>query len=373
MRITFSSPQAEFKCIEDEWLRRLKETAQRGVFVGGMEVTQFESALAAYTQVHHAVGVGNGTDALYLALKALGIGPGDEVITAANTFIATVEAIHHTGATPVLVDCDPSNYLMRLDQLQERCTGATKAIIPVHLYGQMVEMDQVLDFAMERGIAVIEDSAQAIGAHHLGKPAGSWGTLGCFSFYPDKNLGALGDGGAVVTGSNLLMETLRKLRNHGGDKRYQHDVPGFNSRLDTIQAIALELKLARLDEWTKHRRQVARWYREYLQDATSLLLPEQRDEESHVYHLYVVRTDQALRDKLKKHLQKRGILTAIQYPAPIHLTPAFTRLGYGSGDFPEAERAAGEIVSLPIHIGVNEEHVAYVADAVKEIAGRVTI
>ncbi len=371
MRITFSSPQAEFECIQAAWLQRVEETARRGVFVGGTEVAQFEEAFANYAHVPHAIGVGNGTDALYLALKSLGIGPGDEVITAANTFIATVEAIHHTGAKPVLVDCDPATYLLQLEQVRASCTQATKAIIPVHLYGQMVEMDKLNALAAERGIAVIEDSAQAAGARYQGKPAGSWGELGCFSFYPDKNLGALGDGGAVVTVSDERAASLRKLRNHGGTTRYEHDLPGFNSRLDTIQAMALALKLDYLDEWSRHRRQAAKWYSEYLRDAASLQLPAQRDEESHVYHLYVVRTEAAQRDKLKKHLQKRGILTAIQYPTPVHLTPAFAHLGYGPGDFPEAERAAGEILSLPMHIGMGEEQAAYVAEAVKEIAGRV--
>lgn len=369
MRIPFSSPQAEFELIKEQWLLHVEETARRGVFVGGAELASFEEAFAAYSETAYAVGVGNGTDALYLALRALGAGAGDEVITAANTFIATAEAIHHTGAKPVLVDCDPATFLIDLEQVRASITSRTKAIIPVHLYGQAVEMDKLLAIAEERGIAVIEDSAQAAGARYLGRPAGSWGAMGCFSFYPDKNLGALGDGGAVITSSESLASTLRKLRNHGGEVRYRHDVPGFNSRLDTIQAIALELKLAHLRQWSQHRRQVAAWYEEYLRDAAAVTLPTHRGDDSHAFHLYVVRVEKELREKLRKHLQKKGVLTAIQYPAPVHLTPAFSHLQYTLGDFPAAEQAADEILSLPMHVAMGEEQVAYVASAIKELAG----
>lgn len=372
MRIPFSSPQAEYALIKEEWLRRVEETAQRGVFVGGINVTRFEQAFAEFSGCSYAVGVGNGTDALYLALKALGIGPGDEVITAANTFIATVEAIHHTGAVPVLVDCCPDSFLMNLDQVEQRITERTRAIIPVHLYGQMVEMDRLTALAQAKGIAIVEDSAQAAGARYMGKPAGSWGHIGCFSFYPDKNLGALGDGGIVVTSSRELAANVRKLGNHGGEVRYQHELPGFNSRLDTIQALALELKLAHLEQWSRHRRQIAAMYRSFLAE-TPLILPQDRGDERHVYHLFVVRTEPEQRDKLRKQLQKRGILTAVQYPKPVHLTPAFAHLGYRAGEFPEAEHAAEQILSLPIHIGMGEAETAYVSSVIREAVGLVRL
>jgi dTDP-4-amino-4,6-dideoxygalactose transaminase len=361
MGIQFSGPQYEFEVIREEWMQSVQQIAEHGVLVGGATVSKFENAFAAYTDVGGAVGVGNGTDALFLAMKALGIGPGDEVITAANTFIATVNAIYQTGAKPVLVDCDPANYLMNLEQAKAAVTSCTKAIIPVHLYGQMVDMRELLSWAQEKGIAVIEDCAQAAGAKLDGKAAGSWGIMGCFSFYPDKNLGALGDGGAVTSSSPELISELRKLRNHGGEIRYQHLIPGYNSRLDPIQASALHIKLRYMEEWTKRRRMIAAWYRNYLQDMNFIILPNEPQADSHVYHLYVIRADKDRRDGLKKHLQKKGILTAIQYPVPVHLTPAYSSLGYKSDSFPYAEQFAEEILSLPMHIALAEEDVAKIA------------
>jgi dTDP-4-amino-4,6-dideoxygalactose transaminase len=369
MGILFSAPQQEFELIRDEWLKSIQDIALRGVFVGGLAVSNFEEEFARFSVVQGAVGVGNGTDALFLALKALGIGPGDEVITAANTFIATVEAIHHTGAHPVLVDCDPTNYLIDLEQVKQCVTSRTKAIIPVHLYGQMVDLGQIVLWAESRGIHIIEDSAQAAGARLNGKPAGSVGTMGCFSFYPDKNLGALGDGGAITSSSPELLTKLRKLRNHGGEIRYQHEIPGFNSRLDPIQASALSLKLRYLDEWSAIRRKAAHLYSSYLETVGSVIVPHHRNDESHVFHLYVVRVENEVREKLRKHLQKKGILTAIQYPTPVHLTPAFAYLGLGPGSFPIAERYAEQIISLPMHIGMSEVKVSTVASEIKHILG----
>ncbi|MFF2480916.1 DegT/DnrJ/EryC1/StrS family aminotransferase [Paenibacillus sp. NPDC058071] len=369
MGVLFSGPQAEFAIIREEWLKSVQESGERGVLVGGVKVTEFEQAFASYLGVPATVGVGNGTDALFLALKALGIGPGDEVITAANTFIATVEAIHHTGALPVLVDCDPNTALIDLEAVKERVTPRTKAIIPVHLYGQMVELEPFLPWAEQHGIVIIEDSAQAAGARLRGRSAGSLGALGCFSFYPDKNLGALGDGGAIAVSSEAPLSVLRKLRNHGGEVRYQHDIPGFNSRLDPIQASALTLKLRYLDEWSNKRREVAGLYQSHLEQTDAIRLPSHRGDESHVFHLYVVRVDSGARDELRKHLQKKGILTAVQYPVPVHLTPAFAYLGYDKGSFPNAEHLAGEILSLPMHIAMDEASVATVAKEIKAFLG----
>lgn len=366
MGILFSAPQYEFNEIRLEWLEAVGQIAQQGVFVGGPKVAGFEKAFSGYTGVQETIGVGNGTDALYLALKALGIGPGDEVITVANTFVATVAAIHHTGATPVLVDCR-SDYLIDLDQVKTCVSPRTKAVIPVHLYGKMADLNGLIPWAEERGIAVVEDCAQAAGARLHGRMAGSWGLMGCHSFYPDKNLGALGDAGAITTSSPELSAKLRKLRNHGGEIRYQHELPGFNSRLDPIQACALELKLARLDGWNNHRRRVASRYQELLGDLPGIVLPEavSADDESHVFHLYVIRVLDGRRDELKKHLQKKGILTAIQYPVPVHLLPAYAHLGYGKNAFPLSEQYAAEILSLPMHAALTEQEMDSIASQIR--------
>jgi len=365
MGIPFTAPHYEFEAIREEWLRSVGEIAGQGLFVGGPAVSRFESAFAAYTGVAGAVGVGNGTDALFLAMKALGIGPGDEVITAANTFIATVNAIYHTGAKPVLVDCARNSFLLDQEMVQARVTARTKAIVPVHLYGEAVDLEEMTAWAAGHNIAVIEDCAQAAGATLRGKAVGSWGTMGCFSFYPDKNLGALGDGGAVCTSSDELLTRLRRLRNHGGEVRYQHLEPGYNSRLDPIQASALQIKLRYLDDWTGKRRRIARWYHERLEGNEWVRLPHMARDLEHGFHLYVVRVAGGERDALKKHLQKKGILTAIHYPRPIHLTPAYSFLGYGPGAFPRAEEQAGEILSLPVHIGLTEEEADRVAAEIK--------
>ncbi|QJC53258.1 DegT/DnrJ/EryC1/StrS family aminotransferase [Paenibacillus albicereus] len=359
MGILFSAPQAEYDIIREQWLADVAQIGRQGVFVGGARVSKFESAWASYLDAGAAIGVGNGTDALFLALKALGIGPGDEVITAANTFVATASAIHHTGATPVLVDCS-DGYLMDLADVRAAVTARTRAVIPVHLYGQLIDLAEWKAWSEERGIALVEDCAQAAGASLRGKAAGSWGVMGCFSFYPDKNLGALGDGGAVVTSSPEMAGRLRKLRNHGGEARYQHELPGFNSRLDPIQASALHCKLAYLDEWNAHRRSAAGWYRSHLAGVSELTLPGpvEPDDSSHVFHLYVVRVGGGRRDELRRQLQKKGILTAVQYPVPVHLLPAYAGLGYGPGSFPRAERYAAEILSLPMHAALQERDVA---------------
>ncbi|MEV5027389.1 DegT/DnrJ/EryC1/StrS family aminotransferase [Paenibacillus sp. LPE1-1-1.1] len=369
MGIHFSAPQVEFEIIKEKWLQAVQDLAKRGVFVGSPAVNRFEDLFAKYTGVAHTVGVANGTDAIFLALKALGIGPGDEVITAANTFIATVEAIHHTGATPVLVDCDPTTFLLNEEQVKQSVNPNTKAIIAVHLYGQMVDLEHLAAWAGEKGIHVIEDSAQAAGAILRGRRAGSVGIMGCFSFYPEKNLGALGDAGGITVRSDEYATILRKLRNHGGEIRYQHDIPGFNSRLDPIQAIALELKLAYLDEWSAYRREIARMYDSELSQFGSIHIPSNRGDESHVYHLYVIRVTEEFRDELRKELQKKGILTAVQYPVPVHLTPAFSYLGYEVGSFPTAEQYAKEILSLPIHIAMNEESVSAVIHTIRNYMG----
>ncbi|WP_442602786.1 DegT/DnrJ/EryC1/StrS family aminotransferase [Paenibacillus sp. KN14-4R] len=367
MGIPFSTPQKEFEQIFDQWLVEVKSIASRGVFVGGQVVEKFERKFAEYCGVKEAIGVGNGTDAIYLALKALNIGPGDEVITVANTFIATVEAIHHTGARPVLVDCKEDSYLIDVDAVTKYINDNTKAIIIVHLYGRMVPATDLFEVACKKGIAIIEDCAQAAGARFDNKSSGNYGTIGCFSFYPDKNLGAIGDGGCITTSNNEVSEKIRKLRNHGGIQKYSHEIPGYNSRLDPIQAAALALKLEHLDDWIKIRRSVAQLYHKYLSDCDSIILPVNPGEEEHSYHLYVIRVKggRIQRDALHKHLQKKGILTAIHYPLPVHLTPAFSYLGYEEGRFPVSERLANEILSLPMNISITEDDIAFISKEIK--------
>ncbi|MBN2353509.1 MAG: DegT/DnrJ/EryC1/StrS family aminotransferase [Spirochaetales bacterium] len=370
MGVLFSAPQAEFAIIKEKWLEEVEQLAKSGVFVGGVRVDQFESAFADFTGVKKAVGVANGTEAICLALKALRIGPGDEVITATNTFIATVEAIHNTGAKPVLVDCDPDTFLIDIEQAKKSKTAKTKAVIPVHLYGQIVDMTELLPWAEKERVHVVEDCAQAAGARFHDTAAGNFGIAGCFSFFPDKNLGAVGDGGMVVTSSDDLALLVKKLRNHGGDGRYKHEIAGTNSRLDPIQAVALKLKLGYLNEWNARRREIAGFYEKHLGALEGVILPKHRRDESHIFHLYVVRVNPELRETLKKQLLKKGVLTAIQYPSPVHLTDAFAFLGYQPGDFPVAERYAREIISLPMNITVTEQDVEFIASIVKEVLGK---
>jgi dTDP-4-amino-4,6-dideoxygalactose transaminase len=365
MGVLFSAPQYEFQLIRKEWEQRFSELCAHGVFVGGAPVKEFEQHFADFLDVKGIAGVGNGTDALFLALKALGIGKGDEVITATNTFIATVEAIHHTGATPVLVDCEQNSYLMDIDQVKANVTPRTKAIIPVHLYGQMVDIGDLVQWATDRGIPIVEDCAQAAGARLNGNYAGSIGSIGCFSFYPDKNLGAIGDGGAISTNHPDLLSAFRKLRNHGGELKYIHEFPGFNSRLDPLQALALDLKLKYLNQWSEQRREFATMYSEHLSDVEGVIVPKHRGDESHVFHLYVIRVEADRRNALKKHLQKKGILTAIQYPSPVHRTPAFQHLGYGNGAFPVSEEYAEQILSLPMNVALSKTDIEYVCDEIR--------
>jgi dTDP-4-amino-4,6-dideoxygalactose transaminase len=369
MGVHFTSPQTEFQLIREEWLAAVDDLAGKGVFVGGTPVVNFEKAFAAYLGVPHAVGVGNGTEALQLTLMGLGIQPGDEVITAANTFIATVEAIHFAGAKPVLVDCDPDTYLINPAQVRAAINSKTRAVIPVHLYGQMVDMEEIKSIIQGKNLFLVEDCAQAAGARYHEYAPGSSGDAGCFSFYPDKNLGALGDAGAIVTSNQALLQVLQKLRNHGSTIRYAHEIPGFNSRLDPIQAIALELKLKQLDEWTTKRIANAAKYRELLKDTASVILPSSRNDRSHVFHVYSIRVEAGVRDKLKKHLQKAGILTTVHYPEPIHLSKAFAHLGYHAGDFPIAERNSQEMISLPMHIGLTDADIETVAREIKQFLG----
>ena len=338
-----------------------KRVLHSGWYILGPELEAFEQAFAAYHGVSHAVGVANGTDAIELALRALRIGPGDEVITVAHTAVATVCAVERTGATPVLVDVDEATFTMDPAAAAAAVTPRTKAIVPVHLYGHPADMGPLLELTARHGLAVVEDCAQAHGARFGGRLVGTMGHLGAFSFYPTKNLGAYGDGGAVVTSDPALAERVRRLRNYGQEDRYHHAERGQNSRLDEMQAAILRVKLAHLDEHNAVRRRLAG---EYSRRLTGVITPVCRPGADPVFHLYVVRHPH--RDALMSALKERGIGTLIHYPVPVHLQEGYRDLGYAPGSLPVTERFAREILSLPLYVGLTPENVARVADAVNE-------
>lgn len=370
MRVPFVDLKVQYEAIREELEREFQKVFEKTAFIMGPALAEFEEAFARYCRVKHAIGVANGTDALLLALKALGIGPGDEVITAVNTFIATAEAIVHAGATPVFVDCDPQTYNINVKQLEAKITPRTKAIIPVHLYGQPADMDPILELAKNRGLYVIEDAAQAHGATYRGRKAGSMSQIACFSFYPAKNLGAYGDAGAVVTNDDAIALTVRKLRDHGGVEKYQHDLVGYNSRLDTLQAAVLLVKLKYLDAWNRRRQENAQLYDALLAEVPGIVTPNVLEGATHVYHLYVIRVERGSRDELQRFLRERGVHTGVHYPRPLHLTPAFGYLGYRMGDFPVAERYASQILSLPMYPELTREQIEYVVECIDEYARR---
>jgi len=328
----------------------------------GENVQALEKDFAEFCGAKFGVGVSDGTNALHIILRAMDIGPGDEVITVSHTFIATAEAILLAGATPVFVDVDPVTYLMDVSQVEAKITPHTKAILPVHLYGQMVDMDPILTLAAKYHLRVIEDAAQAHGAEYKGRRAGSVGDAAGFSFYYSKNLGAYGEGGFVSASDPELYRRIRMIRDHGSERRYYHDLVGMNSRLDEIQAVVLRAKLPHLAEWNQSRRAHASLYNQLLRDAPAVT-PVEKAGNSHIYHLYVVRVPR--RDELQARLKERGIFTGIHYPVPVHLQPAMKSLGYKEGDFPVTEKLVTEIISLPMFAELTEEEIESVAGGVK--------
>jgi len=338
---------------------------ESGRFVLGPEVAAFEAEFAAHCRTRHAVGVSSGTSALHLALLAAGVGPGDEVITVPFTFVATVAAIQYTGARPVLVDVEPGTLNMDPERIAAAVTSRTKAIVPVHLYGQPADMRRITAIAGEHGLTVIEDAAQAHGAEHCGRRAGSMGAMGCFSFYPGKNLGAAGEGGAVTTDDDEMADRIRLLRDWGAEHKYHHVVPGFNYRLEELQAAILRVKLAELEAWTEARRAHAARYRELLAGAP-VEVPAEAPGQRHVYHVFAIRHPE--RDRLAEALAAEGVATGVHYPIPVHLQPGYANLGYGPGDFPVAERAAGEVLSLPLYPELRPDQVEAIAELVRELA-----
>lgn len=337
------------------------------VFIGGPEVEAFEKEFSAFCGAAGCAAVGNGTDALYLTLRALEVGPGDEVVTVPNTFIATVEAITRTGARPVFADVLPETLGMDPERLRDALSPRTKAILPVHLYGLPLDMEAVGTIASEAGLAVVEDAAQAHGATFGGVPVGLTGDAGCFSFYPAKNLGALGDGGAMVSKDVALVERVRMLRNHGRREKHLHEMEGINSRLDALQAAVLRVKLLHLEEWNAARRERAAAYDDALEGIKELQLLRPLPKSEPVWHLYVVLAED--RDALRAALADQGISTGIHYPVPLHLQPAYASLGYGPGSFPVAEAAAGRILSLPLYPELALETVGSIAKRIREFYG----
>ncbi|MDD4906204.1 MAG: DegT/DnrJ/EryC1/StrS family aminotransferase [Methylobacter tundripaludum] len=365
--IPFVDLKAQYTGIKDEVNAAIQGVLDTCQFTLGSEVAAFEEEFASYSQAQYGIGVNTGTSALHLALLAAGIGPGDEVITVPFTFVATVAAIYYTGATPVFVDIDPRTFTIDVKAIEAAITDKTKAILPVHLYGQPADMDPILDIAKRHGLVVIEDAAQAHGAEYKGKRVGSIGDMGCFSFYPGKNLGAYGEGGMVVTSNPEYTRTMRMLRDWGAEQKYQHVLKGYNFRLEGIQGAVLRVKLRHLEAWTEARRAAAAHYNELMSDS-GVATPEAMPYARHVYHIYAIRTQQ--RSEWQQALQDKGIQTGIHYPIPVHLLPAYADLGYTQGDFPHSEQAANEVLSLPMFAELSPAQCKEVSKAVILLANQ---
>lgn len=361
-RIPFLDLKAQYRSIKPEIDAAVLRVLEEGQFALGPAVSRFEQAFATYCGTREAVGVNSGTSALHLALLAAGVQRGDEVITVPFTFVATVAAIEYAGARPVFVDVEDEYYTLDPSRLEAAVTPRTKAIVPVHLYGQPADMDPILEIAARRGVTVIEDACQAHGAEYRGRRCGSLGTLGCFSFYPTKNLGAYGEGGAVVTNDPARASRIRLLRSWGEETRYTHAARGFNYRMDGIQGAVLDVKLRHLDAWTEARRAHAASYARCLRD-TAASVPRVRGRVRHVFHAYVVRVPQ--RDAVRARLSEAGVQTAVHYPIPLHLQPAYRDLGYAPGDCPVAERLGGEVLSLPMFPELTERQIEIVAGIIR--------
>lgn len=357
---------AQYHSIKVEIDAAVHATLESGHFILGPAVSKFEESIAAYLGVDHAIGLASGTDALVLALRALEIGPGDEVIVPAYTFFATAGTVMSVGATPIFVDIDPVTYEMDVAQIEARVTPKTKAIIPVHLYGHPTDMDPVLELARSHRLKVIEDNAQAFGATYRGRKTGSLGDIGCLSFFPTKNLGAFGDGGMVVTNHPALADRMRMLRTHGWKKKYYSEEVGYNSRLDALQAAILQAKLPHVDSWNEKRRAIAGRYSEQLA-RLGITIPVECDWGRHVYHLYIIRSDR--RDELQAFLKQKGIASEVYYPLPPHLSTPCRKLGYHEGNFSHAERASHETVALPLYPELTEGQQEEVIAAVSEFVG----
>jgi dTDP-4-amino-4,6-dideoxygalactose transaminase len=366
MRVPFFDLSAQYDALREDILEGLDRVCQGASFILGEEVELFEREFAAYCGVAHCVALNSGTSALHLALLAAGVQPGDEVVTSSNTFIATAEAISYTGAKPVFVDVRPETGNLNPGLLEEAITERTRAIVPVHLYGRPADLGPIVEIADRHGLSVIEDAAQAHGATYRGKRAGSFGLAAAFSFYPSKNLGAYGEGGALTTDDYGVARFARSLRHHGESRRYWHDTVGFNYRMDGFQGAVLRIKLRRLDEWTARRRELAALYRELLAGAR-LELPEDVPDAECVYYVFAVYADG--RDSVRAALEERGVGTAVHFPVPVHLQAAYADLGYKRGAFPHTERACERVLSMPLYPEMPLDHVEYAGSALAAIVG----
>jgi dTDP-4-amino-4,6-dideoxygalactose transaminase len=360
---------AQYRPIQQEIQAAINRVLESQHFILGPEVKALEQEVARYCGRQFGVGVASGTDALILALCACGVGPGDEVIVPSFTFIATADSVSILGATPVFADIDPITFCIDPEQIAKKITSRTKAIVPVHLYGQVADMDPILALAAKHNLFVVEDTAQAIGATYKGRKAASMGDLGCLSFFPSKNLGGYGDGGMIVTDSEKFAKKVQSLRAHGTTKKYFSEVQGWNSRLDEIQAAILRVKLRYLDNWGTRRRERATYYERLLhQQVPSVITPATASSRDHVFHQYTVRVQR--RDAMSKALAERGIASTVYYPVPIHIQPIYASLGYKHGDLPESERAAGEVLSLPIYPELTNAQIESVVSSVAEVVLR---
>jgi dTDP-4-amino-4,6-dideoxygalactose transaminase len=371
MKVPFVDLKIQYECIRDEVAAALQKVLDTTAFAGGRFVEEFERNFASFCGCEFAVGVSSGTSALWLALQALGVGRGDEVVTVPNSFFATAEAISQCGAVPVFVDVDPATYTIDPALLEEAITPKTKAVVPVHLYGQTADMDPILAVARRHGLSVVEDACQAHGALYKGRRAGSMGDAGCFSFYPGKNLGAYGEAGAIVTDNPDLADRVRVLRDHGQSKKYYHALLGWNARMDGFQGAILSVKLKYLEKWNEARRAHARLYNELLASEEMLVLPQEADYATHIYHIFAIRHQE--RETLLEALKHKDIFCGIHYPVPIHLQEAYRFLGYGEGSFPAAEKCAREILSLPMFPELRIEQIEKVATEIRSFTGNLQI
>lgn len=364
--VPFLDLKQQYEALKPEILSAVERVFDTTQFVLGKEVQAFEEEFAAYCGAKYGIAVNSGTSALHMALLAAGIGPGDEVITVPHTFVATVAAICYTGATPVFVDIEEDSYCMDPTKLEAAITARTKAIVPVHLYGQAADMDPILAIARAHNIAVLEDAAQAHGAEYRGRRCGSLADFAAFSFYPGKNLGAYGEGGIVLTDNEEITRKVRMLRDWGQEKKYHHEMLGFNARMDGVQGAILRVKLRRLDEWTEARRARAKQYDELLAGLPAVITPKVAENRKHVYHIYCVRVRN--RDSLMQYLKEREIHSGIHYPFAVHTLPGYRFLGYKEGEFPVAETVASQVVSLPMYPEMTEAMVTEVCQAVRDWA-----
>lgn len=363
MKVPFVDLHAQYLTIKEEIDSAIQNVINDTAFIGGEVVSEFEKAYADLYGVKHCISTANGTDSLYIVMKMLGVGPGDEVITVANSWISSSETISQTGAKPVFVDIDPDYYSINEKKIEEVITPRTKGIIPVHLHGQMCEMNAIMEIAQRHDLWIFEDCAQSHFSEYKGRRAGLFGIAGSFSFYPGKNLGAYGDAGAIITNDDELALKCRKYTRHGALKKHHHEMEGVNSRLDGIQAAILSVKLKYILNWIKKRQYIANLYDELLSEVSSVNTPPERPETKHTYHLYVIRTDE--RDALKDFLSDKGIATAIHYPVALPNMEAYNYLGYSRSDFPIASEYESKILSLPIYPEMTDEQVVYVVDNIK--------